>query len=249
MSQGNTKYYLFKSRIITHVIFWVFYYLLFSLIWAMDGNYYRSFGLEFVLMPLRIAASYITIYYLIPRYLRYGEVIRFGVYYFLTIMLAGFLQRLFMYYFYELFFYENVKNVVELGSIVRSITLINTTVLFLSAIKIYQYWRDEIEKNDGLNEELVLIRSEKRTHRIVPSDILYIEALGNYVIYYLKDAGKLISYISLKEANQLLPANFERIHKSFVINKNAVSSYTTDNVEIGERIIPIGKSVELNFRN
>jgi len=242
-----SSHYLMQSRILTHVGFWVVYYVVFSFLWAEDENYHKSFGLEFVLMPVRICTAYLTMYYLIPKFLLKELVTKFLLTYAGVLIIAGILQRVFIYFFHEAFFYSHLLSLWQVEGVVRSMVLVNTTVLFLSAVKMYYYWREEHHKNVKNNEELVEIRSDKRTYRIKPSDIQYIEGLGNYVTFYLDGRKPLISYMSLKEANQNLPDIFVRIHKSFVVNKDWIESYTAENVEVKGRILPIGKSIRLEM--
>lgn len=241
------RHYLMKSRILTHVIFWIVYYIAFSFLWVNESNYYRSFGLEFVLMPIRISASYLTMYYIIPQFLLKDRLVKFLLVYSATLIVAGILQSLFTHFFHDAFFLSQQESPWGLEGIVRSMVLVNSTVLFLSAVKMYYYWRDERDKNIKSNESLIEIRADKRTYRINPSDVLYIEGLGNYATFYLNNRKPLISYTSLKEVEQSLPDSFVRIHKSFVINKNCVDSYTVNNVEIDGRILPIGKSIILDI--
>ncbi len=243
----GSKYYLFGSRIFTHIIFWLVYYISFSFIWASDNNYYASFGLEFTLMPIRISASYITIYYLIPNFLLKNDLKKFLSYLIVTLLIAGILQRIFIHFFHELFFEDGSAELWSFYGVLRAIILINSTVLFLSAIKMYQYWKTENERNEKTEDQIIEIRAEKRTYRIQSADITYLEGLGNYVTYYFTNRKPLISYTSLKDAESSLPPYFERIHKSFIVNKRCIESYTADNVEIMGRILPIGKSVDVTF--
>ena len=242
----NRNGYIAGSRILTHVVFWSVYYITFSLLWAEDGNYYRSFGLEFVLMPLRILGSYLSMYFLIPKFLLKERLFRFILAYLLLIVVVGFLQRIFIFYYYEILLVSASDSLWDVRLIIRAMVLVNSTVLMLSAFKMYQYWRIERTLNQPGNE-LIEVRAEKRNYRIRTDEILFIEGLGNYITYYLKDQKRLISYSSLKDAEQLLPSSFLRIHKSFIINKNAVTSYTQENVDIGGRILPLGKSIVLEF--
>ncbi len=235
------EYHLFNSRIFTHVLFWLFYYIFFSLLWVKEGNYFRSFELEFVLMPLRIAASYVVLYYLIPRFLLKEKIERFLTLYLTLIFITGILQRVLNYYFHECFFIET-SNLIELSPYFRSIVLINTTVMLLSSLKIFSVWRIESKKNREDSEEYLEIKSNKRIYRVLPSEIKFIEGMGNYLTTYLVNRKPLIVYMSLKEMKSILPEKFVRIHKSFIINKNLIDSYNNESVEIDDRIIPIGKS-------
>ena len=239
----DERYYFLGSRLLTHISFWVVYYIFFGFLWAEEGNYYKSFGLELVLLPLRLSASYLVIYFLIPKQLLQRREWQFLLSYLLVIVIAGFIQRVFIYFYYEMLFTDEQVLLLDLGRIVRAITLVNTTVLLLSAFKIFQHWKIEHYKNESeLSSTPLEIRADKRTHLVKPSEILYIEALGNYVTFYLKDQKRLISYTSLKNLEDSLPEQFTRIHKSFIINKLHISSYSNENVDIGGRIIPIGKS-------
>ena len=244
----DEHYYLLGSRILTHALFWILYYISFSLLWAVDGNYYNSFGLELVLMPLRIMASYVVMYYLIPRYLLDEKEFRFALAYFVVILVAGLGQRVLVYYYYELLIPDtNNYHLFDAGMIIRAMVLVNTTVLLLSAVKIFQHWKIERTQKSRKQDEILEIRAEKRNYRIPQSSIMYVEGMGNYVTFYLENDQKLISYNSMKEVEKKLGIDFLRIHKSFIINKGHIHSYTHENVEIGNRILPIGKSVEIKF--
>lgn len=246
------NHYLFGSRITTHIGFWLVYYVCFGLIWAKDGNYWASFFLEFVLLPIRIMAVYISIYFLVPNYLKEKKIWQFVFFYIALILVSSILQRLFSFYFYEGTVSQSLP-LFDLFTILRAFVLINSTVLFVTALKIIQLWYLEMEKNQSLQEKLsrdsapsperniVEIKSDKRIHRIPANDLFYIEGLGNYVVYHTRDK-KLISYTSLKQALEALPPNFERIHKSYLINKDHVNSYDLENVEIMGDLLPVGRS-------
>ena len=233
--------------IIHHIIFWIAYYILFSFIWAKDGRYYESFGLEFILIPIRISASYLSMYYLMPRYLLKEKLLNFIGLYLLLIVLGGLLQRIFIYYYYDLIFSEVTTALFSPADLIRAIILVNSTVLFLSALKMYDYWKLEHEHNKVEEQTLVEIRADKRTYRIPIDSITYVEGLGNYVTYYFTDRKPLITYSSLKDVEENLSKDFNRIHKSFVINRKHIESYTNENVQISDRIIPIGKSMSLEL--
>ena len=87
--KSNTNFYLFGSRIATHSIFWVVYYLLFGLIWVGEEGYLASFYLEFVLLPIRILAVYITLYYLLPQFLLKRRYRDFFLGYGITLLLGA----------------------------------------------------------------------------------------------------------------------------------------------------------------
>lgn len=237
-------FYLFNSRIATHVIFWTAYYVLFGLIWVGEEGYLASFYLEFVLLPLRILAVYLTIYFLLPKYLLGKRYIPFLLGYAIVLLSGGILQRVFIHLFYEnLLLNDSGNGLFNSMKLVRAIVLINTTAILVLALKIFQLWVKESEKNQNLESEILEVRSSRRTHRIATQDILFVEGLGNYVTYHMLDGSKITSYGTVKAALALLPANFSRVHKSYIVNKKHIKSYDTMTIDVNNNAIPRGKSV------
>ncbi len=239
----SAKLYLLNSRILTHVAFWVVYYVLFGFIWAGQEGYLASFYLEFVLLPVRILAVYITIYFLLPKYLLKRKFLNFLIGYGVVLALGGCLQRIFIHLFYENLLLNEVQGLFSLKMIVRAIILINTTVLFVLSIKLFQLWSIENQKNSSMADEILEIKSNRRMHRIAPADILYVEGLGNYVNYHLSDGTKVTAYGSIKQTLTSLPEFFVRVHKSYIINKHHIKSYDANSIELKNHMIPRGKSV------
>jgi len=238
-------YYLFGSRILTHVLFWLGYFISFGLIWSQDGDYYSSFYLEFMLLPIRISAVYLTIYVLLPRSLLQEKFLCFAGQYALLMLVCGILQRVISHYFYEGNTGWTTAELLRVWPIMRAIILINSTVLFVSAFKILTLYLVERKKNQAQVSDMVIeIKADKRIFRLSPRQILFIEGMGNYIIYHTTDQQKLIRYASLKQALSELPVDFARIHRSYIVNKNHVRSYNAEDVEIGEHFLPIGKSVD-----
>lgn len=71
----------------------------------------------------------------------------------------------------------------------------------------------------------IVLSGDKNYQIIKLEDILYIEADGNYVIFKMINNVKHVSSHSLSHYEDLLPAaQFFRIHKSYILNTNAVVS-------------------------
>ncbi len=174
---------------------------------------------------------------------------KFIVAYMVMLIVAGVGQRLLIYFFYEQFFPNELQNLFDFMAFLRAIVLVNSTVMLISSFKMYLHWQEERKKNLVQIEYPIKIRSEKRFYRVLPSKILYIEGLGNYITIYQIGQKPLISYMSLKEAKAKLPDTFLRIHKSFIINKSLLESYNHESVEINSRILPIGKSFNMELLN
>ena len=84
-------------------------------------------------------------------------------------------QRIFIYYFYE----GNIGfAAADIFGIMRAAILINSTVLFISAFKIFKRYLEEKDRNDKTSSELIEIKADKRIHLVKTQDILYLEGNG-----------------------------------------------------------------------
>jgi len=255
-TQSSSWNHLFQYRMFNHACFWLAYYVLFSLIWASPSRgYYVSFYLEFVFMPLRILASYCMMYVLIPTLLSNRKLFAFIASYLILIAVAGGLQLLIGHFFYDQLLAERSEGFsFSAASWMRNIILINSTVIVLGAAKVIQLHfqlldslvptkkRDLSETNRG-GDQFIEVKSNRRTHRLRVSEILYIEGMGNYITYVNADGSRIVVYSSLKAAQERLPDSFIRLHRSYLINRVHVSAYNKDTVTIGSQAIPRGKDI------
>jgi DNA-binding LytR/AlgR family response regulator len=100
---------------------------------------------------------------------------------------------------------------------------------------------------DKQDDTFIFIKSSKKTFRVNLDDILYIEALGDYVKIYTTDK-MIVSYQSLKNIENLLPPGlFPRVHKSFIIALSRIDLIEGNHVKIKERLIPIGTNFKTDF--
>jgi two component transcriptional regulator, lytTR family len=100
---------------------------------------------------------------------------------------------------------------------------------------------------EATDTQCISIRANRRNYRIAHTDILYIEALKDYVIIHTF-TDKYITWINLKNIHSQLPsALFLRANKSCVVNVQHISSYTHQFVYIGETEIPIGRAYQEDF--
>ncbi|NVO84108.1 LytR/AlgR family response regulator transcription factor [Hymenobacter terrestris] len=84
--------------------------------------------------------------------------------------------------------------------------------------------------------------SKNKFLRIDYADILYAEALGNYVALFVAGQ-RLVTYQTLKElAAQLPEPPFLRVHKSFLVSVDKVTIVDGNTVYVGETAIPVGET-------
>ncbi|MDM3870875.1 LytTR family DNA-binding domain-containing protein [Porticoccus sp. W117] len=236
--------YVFGSRVATHVLFWLLYYLSFSLIWANpEKGYFGSFYLEFVLLPVRILAAYALIYVLFPRYLLQKRFGHFFATYLLLLAASGLLYRFCDYFFYDRLYLGQATAFFQFSEWLRNILLINTTVVVVGAIRLLKLLFVMQQQVEQTLPRKIEIKANRRTHLVDPARIVFIEGMGNYTTYYLDGGEKLVAYGTIKSALQSLPSQFVRLHRSYVVNKDHIESFNSEDVTVAHSTLPRGKEV------
>ncbi|NRF37521.1 LytTR family DNA-binding domain-containing protein [Pedobacter foliorum] len=108
---------------------------------------------------------------------------------------------------------------------------------------------DSPEKNtlEGNTADFLLIKSDRRFHRIKFEDIRFIEGLKDYVVIHLSGQ-KLITAMNLKTFHQKIPQEiFLRVSKSYVVNKNHIESFDHHTIYMGTNELPLGEVYKKDF--
>ena len=69
----------------------------------------------------------------------------------------------------------------------------------------------------------ICLKSYKDYQYLKTDEILFLKADNNTTDFYMNDGSKISAYKTLKTFEDILPSNFHRIHKSYIINRNFVS--------------------------
>lgn len=88
----------------------------------------------------------------------------------------------------------------------------------------------------------MMVRANKKSYKIDYSNLLYLEAQGDYVKFVTEERSLMV-HGTLKEILEQLPDNqFERIHKSYVISIGKVDYLEGNLVKVGGHKIPVSLS-------
>ncbi len=106
--------------------------------------------------------------------------------------------------------------------------------------------RLEKDKLEKVGRSEIFIKKDATLVRLKYSEILWIEALENYVIFNTFNE-KFTIHFTMKAVEQKLPQDkFTRVHRSFIVNTGSIDAIEDNSVLIkvhdGTRSIPIGKS-------
>jgi len=89
--------------------------------------------------------------------------------------------------------------------------------------------------------ESVFIKTSDSQQRINFAELLFCEAAGNYVTLQMEQE-KVITRMTFKELEKLLPSYFIRTHRSFMVNKNRIDKIEKHQVQMGGHFIPVSLS-------
>jgi DNA-binding LytR/AlgR family response regulator len=89
--------------------------------------------------------------------------------------------------------------------------------------------------------DYVFVKSNGKLEKVLFQEILYVEAMQNYVVIN-RPAGKLIVYMTLSGLERQLPeARFMRVHKSFLVALDKVSTIEGHTLHITGQRIPVSR--------
>ncbi len=91
-------------------------------------------------------------------------------------------------------------------------------------------------------KDFIFVQADRKKHKVLFSEIMYVESVKDYIKIHTKEK-RLIVKNTLTAFEDELPANnFIRVHRSYIINLEFITAYTSHDIEIDSLEIPIGIS-------
>jgi two-component system LytT family response regulator len=116
-------------------------------------------------------------------------------------------------------------------------------ISFTRFLKACHKLKEQIEEKQIANP--LFLKEGNEIIKLNPSEILFVEAVGNYLKVYTS-AGVLLHRETLKEFIDKLPvSDFVRIHKSYIINLQKVSRIQPFQLTVDNKKIPVSP----NYKN
>ena len=228
--------------------YWVFAGLLLFAYFVSKGH---SFGKIFYfitsLLPVVIGTSYYVNHKLIPEFLLRGKNGVFILYAIYTIIISLYLQYLVIFIALIIFTSFQFGNPSLLSLNIGNLSLtMYLLVLIKVIIEIIQKLSEKetiIKSLENTKEfaEKIVIRYNRVNHSIFLSNILYIESLSDYIKVVTLD-DEIVTKERISTINSRLPPYFKRIHRSFIVNSQKVSSYNSEFIKVGGSQIPISRT-------
>ena len=153
-------------------------------------------------------------------------------------------------------FYKSLQNKPEVifttaysefaveGFELNAIDYLMKPIAFERFIKAIQKVKDRLGQNNSSipNQDYIMLKADKKMYRTPFEDILFCEALGDYVKVHLSDKVLIVTTTMKKLLTELPEQIFLRTHKSYIINKTKVEYIEGNQIKIGESMVSIGQS-------
>ena len=109
--------------------------------------------------------------------------------------------------------------------------------------------KKEPAPQDKPAEDSVFVKVNNKLVKINYEDILYIEALSDYIIIKAEGNKQHIVYSTLKAFEEKLKTNplFLRVHRSYIVNLKKIEVIEDSNLLIKGTYIPVGNKYESTF--
>lgn len=94
----------------------------------------------------------------------------------------------------------------------------------------------------------LFVKTDGKQVKVNFNELIFIESLKDYIRLYTKTE-KIIVLETMKSFENKLPNNFKRIHRSFIINMDYLTSIEGNSVYLGQKNIPIGETYRKEIKD
>lgn len=108
------------------------------------------------------------------------------------------------------------------------------------------------KKEDKPQRDTITLKVEHKNVVVDIDDIAFIEAMDNYVKVFRRGLPMVLSQITMKEMESILPTDrFNRVHRSFIVSLNAIDKFSNRKIYLlnSDRTIPVGRKYIETFNN
>ncbi len=142
---------------------------------------------------------------------------------------------------------DRVKDLNPYGFIVKPFEDRELTSHIEIAIHRFKKESKDLASMESGDPESLFIKVGNNYHRINTAEILYAQAWDNYCYVYLQNQKYLLPHTLKSIGEKLGYENFFRVHKSYLVNLNCISSIMESEVMVDNVAIPISKGSKTNL--
>lgn len=93
------------------------------------------------------------------------------------------------------------------------------------------------------NRQNLFVKDGNKLVNIALEKVKYFKSEGNYVAMVFEDR-KILTLMALKDLGAKLPENFLQIHRSYIVNINAIDAINNHVLSVGKAEIPVSQRYE-----
>lgn len=124
--------------------------------------------------------------------------------------------------------------------IIKPVTLSRFMAAVDRAKELHESKDQKIVTNEK-EKDYIFVRSNSLLTKVRIADIIYVQALGDYVNIFTKEK-RLTVHITLKGMEEKLPKDkFYRLHRSYLTSLNHIDNIEEGTVYVGKHPLPIGE--------
>jgi DNA-binding LytR/AlgR family response regulator len=113
---------------------------------------------------------------------------------------------------------------------------------FLKSVEKAQSYLHARNKEVSITNDYFFIKCNGKIEKIIMAEVIYIEAMANYVIIYTRQK-KYITYLTFSGIEDQLPTElFVRIHKSYLVAISAIQTIDGNEVITSSMRLPLSKN-------
>ena len=96
-------------------------------------------------------------------------------------------------------------------------------------------------------ESFVMLKADKKVYKVPVNEITHLEAMGDYVKVHYEGSYIMVHDTLQHLLNEIQTENLIRIHRSWAVSMNHISYIEGNEINIGDLVIPVGKSYKELF--
>ena len=99
-------------------------------------------------------------------------------------------------------------------------------------------------------EDYIFVKSDYKLLRINLKDLIYVEGLKDYLKFYTVNSEKpILTLKSMKSLEtELSEKHFIRVHRSFIVNLNKITTIERNRIVFGDKYIPVSEKYKEKFQ-
>jgi signal transduction histidine kinase len=233
-----------------HIGYWVFVILVLTRTFGVSwGNNSAAFFFVSMLLPIVLGTSYFFNYVLVPKFYLQKKFRKFVLYTLYTAIVSLYLEMIVLLLAFVFMVNMNFQNLAPnatqvslLAAVLYLLVFVGSFLLMMGQIAEHQKMIIDLQReNEKMKKASLEIVSNRKKVKIPYNDILFIESLSDF-IQINTETEKIVSKEKISHLAERLPTVFVRVHRSFIVNKEKIKGFSSEEVLFAEVSIPIGRS-------